>query len=134
MEVLNLMACPTLYNNVGQQAEVVVSFTLYGTYKKADNISHEKCGDIDDIQIKSARATVCKGRNISAYLENDGAKRFAYVVKDFSRMYIMAKAEYIEFVEKFGTLTRESSKNGGTEKIRLKHESKEMLEWLGARA
>jgi hypothetical protein len=45
----------------------------------------------------------------------------------------MSKKEYLEFVIKFATLTRESTKNGGQEKIRLKTESKEMLEWLRVR-
>jgi hypothetical protein len=46
----------------------------------------------------------------------------------------MSKIEYLEFCEKFTTVTRESSKNGGAEKMRLKSESKEMLEWLRAKA
>ena len=60
----------------------------------------------------------------------DAAKRFAYVLKDFTRAYIMDKITYIAFIKAFGTVTRESEKNGGAEKIRLKSESKAMLEWL----
>ena len=46
----------------------------------------------------------------------------------------MSRQEYIDFVKAFGIVTRESEKNGGAEKTRLKHESKEMLEWLEERA
>jgi hypothetical protein len=46
----------------------------------------------------------------------------------------MNKVEYLEFCEMFTTLTRESQKNGGGEKMRLKSESKAMIEWLKAKA
>jgi hypothetical protein len=46
----------------------------------------------------------------------------------------MSKAEYLEFCEKFATLTIESSKNGGAFKMRFKSEGKEMIEWLKAKA
>ena len=118
------------YTNNGQHAEQVMRFTLTGKIQKADNTPHTEGGDILDIQIKSARATVCKGTDIQAYLALDGANRFAYVTKDFEHAYIMNKTEYIEFVKEFGYVTRDSKKNGGREKIALGHESKKMLEWF----
>ena len=45
----------------------------------------------------------------------------------------MTKTEYIEFVEVFGTVTRESTANGGAEKIRLKSESLALLAYLAER-
>jgi hypothetical protein len=45
----------------------------------------------------------------------------------------MNRTEYIEFVEVFGTITRESEKNGGAEKIRLKSESLALLAYLAER-
>ena len=46
----------------------------------------------------------------------------------------MNRAEYIEFCTAFGTATKESTKNGGADKIRLKSESKNLLAWLANRA
>ena len=121
------------YKNNGQHAEQVMRFTLTGEIVKADNKPHDLGGDVLDIQIKSAKATVCRGHDIKAYLEMDGANRYAYVTSDFATAYVMDKAEYIEFVNEFGYKTRESQKNGGREKIQLLGESKRMLEWFGAR-
>lgn len=122
------------YKNNGQHAEQVIRFTLTGEIIKADNKSHKLGGDVLDIQVKSQKATVCKGYDINAYLALDGANRFAYVTSDFATAYVMDKAEYIEFVNKFSCKTRESAKNGGGEKLQLLSESKRMLEWFGARA
>ena len=121
------------YKNNGQHAEQVMRFTLTGEIVKADNKPHSFGGDVLDIQIKSQKATVCKGYDINAYLAMDGASRYAYVTADFGTAYVMDKAEYIAFVNEFGCKTRESQKNGGGEKIQLLSESKRMMEWFGAR-
>lgn len=134
MTVINLTSIERFYANNGQEAERVFRYTYTGELTKADNIKHTDGADCEDIQIKSARASVCKGTDIEAYLATDMAKRFAYVVKDFTRAYIMDRITYIAFVKTFGTVTRESEKNGGAEKIRLKSESRAMLEWLRERA
>lgn len=122
------------YKNNGQHAEQVMRFTLTGEICKADNLRHDLGGDVLDIQVKSAKASVCKGYDLDAYLAVDGASRYAYVTKDFTTAYIMNRNEYKEFVSEFGARTHESHKNGGGEKIRLLDESKRMLEWFGARA
>lgn len=134
MEKIFLESIERVYNNHGQEAERVFRFTILGELCKADNKPHSAGGDCGDIQVKSARATVCKGVNIQEYLQEDGAQRYAYVVKDFSIAYIMTRALYIDFVNAFGTITRESEKNGGGTKIRLKSESKALLQWLEERA
>ena len=133
MDILTLLKIDRFYKNNGQEAERVFRYTYEGKICKADNLKHTEGADCDDIQIKSARATVCAGLDIEAYLLKDRAERFAYVVSDFSVAYIMTKALYIEFVKMFGTVTRESSKNGGGVKIRLKSESKALLQWLNER-
>lgn len=120
------------YNN-GQHAEQVFRYTMCGIICKADNKPATMGGDYEDIQIKSARATICKGNNIARHLATDKAERYAYVTADFKTAYIMSKVEYLAFATLFATLTRESTKNGGAEKMRLKSESKAMLEWLQAR-
>lgn len=122
------------YKNNGQHAEQVFRFTMTGKLEKADNKPCTECGDCGDIQVKSARATICKGTDIASHLEQDAANRYAYVVADATVAYLMNKKEYLEFASLFGTITRESKANGGAEKMRFKSEGKAMREWLGARA
>ena len=133
-KVLTNTDFPRRYSNIGQHAEQVARFTLTGKICKADNKPHDLSADCLNFQIKGARATVCRGTDLKAYLDRDAATAFIYVTADFETMYIMSRAEYEEFVNEFGTVTRESSRNGGTEKIRLGYESKRMREWLESRA
>ena len=121
------------YKNNGQHMEQWTRFTLTGENAKADNIAHDKGADCLGYQIKSARATVCKGTDIRAYLATDKATAYIYATAD-GIAYVMTRVEYIEFVEMFGTVTRESTANGGTEKIRLKSESSALLAYLAERA
>lgn len=123
---------PSNYNN-GQRLEFIARYNLTGKTEKADNRKADKATDCMQYQIKSARATICKGRDIAKHIESERASEFIYITKTLTA-YIMSKAEYLEFCKTFGTLTRESDKNGGTEKTRLKTESVEMLKWLAARA
>lgn len=114
------------YPNNGQHFEQTYRFNKTGKICKADNI---KGADYEDIQIKSARATICKGTDLKNHIKNDVANRYVYITKNLVA-YEMNKAEYLEFCEKFTAVTRDSAKNGGGIKMRLKSESKEMLEWL----
>lgn len=130
MYTIKLKPLKRTYKNNGQHAEQVVKYNLLGTIEKADNTPFYKSGDINSLQIKSARATVCKGLNLFEHLTKDKATSYGYVVKDFSKMFVMNRKEYITFVALFGTVTRESTKNGGAVKIRLKSESRAMVKWL----
>lgn len=120
------------YKNNGQHLEQVVRYNLTGKLEKADNLHYDKFADVLDIQIKSARATVCKGTNLNEYLKNDKAKRYLYITADLQG-YIMTKQEFILFCQTFGYITRESQKNGNALKIRLKSESKKLIEWLDSK-
>lgn len=130
MEVIKMARIESAYRNAGQKAEQVFRFTLTGKIEKADNLRHDLGADCLNIQIKSARATVCKGTDLKAYLDLDAAERFAYVTANLEKAYIMSREEWEQFCREFGTVTRESEKNGGAEKIRLGHETKKMREWL----
>ena len=121
------------YANNGQHMEQWVRYTLTGERAKADNLPHNMGTDCGCYQIKAARATVCKGRDLVAYLAEDKATEFIYATAE-GIAYVMDKAEYIAFATEFGTLTRESDKNGGAEKIRLKAEGKALLAYLAERA
>ena len=120
------------YANDGQHKEQKTRYTLTGERVKADNIKHTDGTDCLHYQIKSARATVCKGLDLIGYLTRDRATEYIYATETV--LYIMSKTEYIEFCVAFGTVTRESDKNGGAVKIRLKSESKALLQWLEERA
>lgn len=120
------------YRNHGQNAEQSVRFTLTGELLKADNIRYDLDADCLNFQTKSARATVCKGDNLKAYLDLDAATAYIYADND-GIAWVMNRAEYEAFCTEFGTLTADSRKNGGQVKIRLKSESKAMKEWLRAR-
>lgn len=121
------------YKNNGQHLEQVVRFTLTGEIVKADNKPAEECGDIWDIQVKSPKATVCKGDDVDAYLERDAANRYCFVLKSEPKAYIMSKAEWREFVSEFGCKSRASAKNGGYITIQLLDESKRMRAYLAER-
>lgn len=55
----------------------------------------------------------------------------AYVTTEY-RVYEMNIAEFKKFVYMFAHTERESEKNGGQMKIRLRKESAKMLKWLAA--
>lgn len=122
------------YKNAGQEAERRFSLDFFGVDRKADNIPHTAGGDCGIYQVKSARATVCKGLDLDSYLDADGAGAWVYVTADMLTAYVMDRAEWTAFVRAFGTVTYDSKKNGGGAKIRLKSEGREMTEWLRARA
>ena len=129
MTAIHLTDIDRTYANNGQHLEQVFRYNLTGEIAKADNIKHDKGTDLFNYSIKSARATVCKGTDLTAYLDTDKATEFVYITKTLTA-YIMNRTEYTAFVTLFGTVTCESAKNGGHEKIRLGHETAKMLEWL----
>lgn len=130
MTTISMKTITRQYKNNGQHAEQIFRFTLTGRIEKADNKPFTAGGDCGVYQVKSARATICKGLNIAEHIAKDGAEKYAYVTADFSTAYIMTASEYLEFATLFGTVTRESSKNGGAVKVRFKMESKEMRDYL----
>ena len=130
MTTITLATLERQYKNNGQEAERIFRYTITGKIEKADNVAHDKGTDCGEYQVKSARATICRGTDIRAYVDTEVATKFAYVSADFTTAYLMNKEEYIEFATKFGTKTVESAKNGGHEKIRLKRENTEMKDWL----
>lgn len=117
------------YKNHGQNAEQSIRFTLTGELAKADNLPHDKGTDCLNFQIKSERATICKGLDLDKYLEADAAHAYIYADKN-GTAWVMNKEEYRAFCKTFGTVTKESQSNGGGEKIRLKIESSKMMKWL----
>lgn len=109
-----------------------------------DSLAYDKGSDLDTadgkhISIKASAFTLMSGALCEGIEDFDGiwnlyAKRvhsdtFAYVTADFT-VYEMNLAEFKRFVYAFAHVERESSKNGGAMKIRLRKESSKMLKWL----
>ena len=124
---------PHTYKNNGQDIESGIAYALTGQYKRADNIASDKSADVLNYQIKSARATVCKGADVEKALESDKATAYIYGTQS-GIAYVMTKSEYLDFVKTFSTTTQDSRKNGGAIKTRLRYETETMLDWLERRA
>lgn len=134
MKKVTLQSIVRTYKNNGQHAEQVVRYTYTGKTGKADNKPFTAGGDVLDMQIKSARATVCYGTDIHAHIAMDAATSYGYVTSDFKNMYHMNPTEWAEFVSLFATVTRDSAKRGGRVKMRLRAETSKMIAWLETRA
>lgn len=117
------------YKNHGQDAEQSVRFTLTGEILKADNLPHHLGADCLNYQIKSARATVCKGTDLEAYLNLDASTAYIYADNN-GTAWVMSREEYTAFCNEFAVVTTESTRNGGGAKLRLKSESSKMMAWL----
>ena len=129
MTTITLNPIARTYKNNGQHLEQVFRYNLTGEITKADNLKANEGTDLFNYSIKSARATVCKGTNIDEHLATDKATEFVYITNDLVA-YIMNKDEYKTFVSLFASVDTESSKNGGSKKLRLGRETSKMLEWL----
>ena len=117
------------YKNHGQDAEQSVRFALTGEILKADNLPHHLGADCLNFQIKSARATICKGTDLEAYLDLDASTAYIYADNN-GTAWVMSREEYTRFCNEFATVTTESASNGGGAKLRLKSESSKMVAWL----
>lgn len=109
-----------------------------------DNLAYDKGSDLDTadgkhISIKASAFTLMAGNLCEGVEDFDGiwnlyasrvhSDTFAYITADFMA-YEMSLDEFKRFVYAFGRLERESSKNGGAVKIRLRKESSKMIKWL----
>lgn len=114
---------------------------------KHDSLPYDKGSDLDaagkHISIKASAFTLMSGNLCEGREDFDGiwelyesrvhSDTFAYVTADFT-VYEMTLGEFKMFVYTFARTERESEKNGGAMKIRLRKESAKMLAWLQARA
>ena len=116
----------------------------YGVERnRHDNKTYMESSDLvvgdKRISIKSARFTLmsgafCKGLNTVSeiwerYEATTHSNTAAYVTKDYEA-FEMNMDDFKEFVLTFGSIQKESEKNGGGSKVRCKSESKALLRWL----
>lgn len=131
------------HTNNGINKERCLEYYLTGKPGKHDNLKWYEGSDIPEynLSVKSAKFSLCsgghlRGESLGEMLDDFFARvastRFAYVTVTYE-VYEMDKREFREFLEMFGTLSRESTSNGGKTKIKGKHESKAMLEWFALR-
>lgn len=128
METMRLAHIEGYYKNRGQQAERAFRYTMTGRLEHADNLQGADCLGI---QVKTSKASICRGLDIRAHVAQDSAEGYAYVLADLSTAYIMNPEEWVVFIDNFGHADRDSNgRNGGGVKLRLKTENKAMREWL----
>ena len=134
---LNLLSIPPHYKNKGQQAERAFRYTLTGKLEKADNLPmYDLFYNGKTIQIKSPRATICRGTNLENGIKAQNIDIWAFVdTRDFKTAYLMSTDEFIEFCLVFAEKTptfEASGKNGGKskEKRKLKESSSKMFNYL----
>lgn len=121
-----------VYKNNGQHLEYCLR-VMFNQCAKADNRKGGADLVIDGVgyQVKSFRATLCHGANLSGieteYAEADG---FIFGDLETETAYIMSKAEFIQFATAFAEISRESGKNGGSVKMRLNRRFEEQRAYL----
>ena len=129
-------------HNAGINAEQPLRYFLHGYTTAHDSRRFDEASDIDNISVKSAHFTLVQGGLLNGselepmvddYFSRVHSTEFAYVARDFT-VYMMNAEEFREFLMTFGTVERDSYKNGGKLKVRARSESKRMVEWLNERA
>lgn len=129
MERKALVPFARTYRNNGQHAEQRLAYTLTNTVRKADN--RKGGADVNIYQVKTFRATLCHGADLSAILvEYAEAERFAFVDDERDIWFDMDKAEFMQFAEQFAEIAADSRKNGGAIKFRLNRQIEKQREWL----
>ena len=108
-----------------------------------DNVAYNKGSDFEIgtnyYSVKASGASLMAGNLCNGIEDFDGiwnlyetnvhSNIFVYMTNDFV-VYEMNIAEFKKFVYAFAHIERESEKNGGAMKIRLRKESGKMLKWL----
>lgn len=131
--------------NAGDNAEFAVCAYENVARVKHDSANYMAASDLSigerHISVKAARFSLMSGiysngrttvaEILDIFMANTHSNEFVYVTKAFEAYY-MNITEFAAFVMTFCTAQRESSKNGGAVKVRCKHETKAMLEYLEA--
>ena len=135
----------TRHHNKGINKEWTLC-EFYGIHRtEHDRQRYDEASDIEingmNISVKSPGASLmsgslCKGCKTfegiwRRYRRNVHSDTFVFISHEFNA-YFMDIDEFSKFVHKFATLDRESKKNGGGLKIKLK-DTKKMVMWLEER-
>ena len=131
--------------NAGDRAEENFDYMLNGYISGKDSVGYDRGSDVTHngigYSVKSSHFTLASAKlligddmtaKLDFYFATVHSTKVAYVSKD-SNAYVMNMVEFREFLEVFGSLEKESEKNGGGLKVRCKAETKKMIEWLEVR-
>lgn len=128
----------------GDRAQQNAEYFHMGYISKHDDRRWHMASDIEQIQasVKADGFSLADARsNMGDTFDEKWAdfkarvasKLFIYVTAE-NTAYYMNINEFERFVKTWCYLSTESPKNGGGKKIRCKHESKKMRDWLAAQA
>jgi len=128
------------YANKGKAFEQSLRYALGGTMESGNSLAFDKGSDYEPLHlsIKSesftlASANVMRSKTfegqVNEFFERTASKRFAYVANSL-KVYNMTAREFRQFVNQFCSFSQESKKNGGGYKVRMRSESKAVIEWL----
>lgn len=143
MYTINTATIERTYSNFGSHAEQALAFTLTGEMRTHDKVPYHKGSDIPEyhMSVKTQgftlmSANLCESEDfeeiISQYMANVASTCVAYVAQNMVA-YVMNMVEFNEFLHLFCTTDRESSKNGGGIKVKMRKESKKVMDWLTAK-
>jgi hypothetical protein len=146
MNTYTITAHVSTKKNHGEACEENFDYMLNGTVSGKDSKAFDIASDVTHMDVgysvKSDHFTLVSanlvgGSNMAEMLDEYFARvhstRWAYIGRN-DVAYVMDKTEFRNFIETFGTMERESTKNGGGMKVRCRAESKKMLNWLNAMA
>ena len=128
------------YKSNGQHKEQALAYVLTGEIRKADKIPFYMGSDIPEYEmsVKSSKfslmngnACICQDFNgiVEEFFSRAKSTKFAYVTNDMVA-YVMDIEQFRQFVYLFCGLERESQKNGGRYKVKMRAESKKTIAWL----
>ena len=132
----NIITCKTN----GDTAQQTVNFYHTGKTERHDSRPWYEGSDIEEIagSVKSSGFSLADGRTNrgetldekwSDFRARTASRVFIYVTAE-NIGYYMDIDEFESFVKTWCYISRESSKNGGRSKVRCKHESQKMRNWL----
>lgn len=131
------------YKNFGKHAEQALAYTLTGEIRKADCVPYNVDSDIPEyhMSVKSRgfslmSGNLCRAQDfegiVNQYMGEVASKCVAYVAQNMVA-YVMDMEEFREFLYLSCGLCRESTRNGGRIKVKMRSESKKVLAWLNER-
>ena len=144
MKTFTITESVTMYSNFGQHAEQNLAYHLTGEIRRHDRVAYDKGSDIPEynLSVKSSAFTLMSGTAcmaqdfngiIDEYFSKVASKHIAYVTKNFN-VFVMNLDEFKSFLYQFARLEKDSEKNGGRYKVKMRKETSAMCEWLMARA
>ena len=131
------------HSKPGTNKEQCLDYLLNGRHGKHDNLRWNEGSDLPEqrMSVKSARFSLTAGGQLSGttlaemlddYFSRVHSTSFTYITNDYVA-YQMNATEFREFLNRFAKMERDSKKNGGKVKVRVPHETADLVAWLAER-